>query len=133
MAYTPTTWAAGDTLTAAGLNKMEQGIAAASSGGSLVVNVTQTWNNNTFTLVANKTAGELWSAMKSGMSIVARFFDSSADHMTDEPFAVAAQYYMHYDASESPTYTIELGNFFLSADAASDYPSYDSSDEPTVV
>lgn len=26
MSYTPTTWATGDTITAAGLNKMEQGI-----------------------------------------------------------------------------------------------------------
>ena len=29
MAYTPTTWQTGDTITAAGLNKMEQGIANA--------------------------------------------------------------------------------------------------------
>lgn len=36
MSYTPTTWAAGDTVTAAKLNKLEQGIA---SGGVLVVNM----------------------------------------------------------------------------------------------
>lgn len=33
MSYTPTTWATGDTVTAALLNKMEQGISDASSGG----------------------------------------------------------------------------------------------------
>ena len=38
MSYTPTTWQTGDTITAAGLNKMEQGIAGA--GGCLVVNAT---------------------------------------------------------------------------------------------
>lgn len=37
MSYTPTTWAAGDTVTAAKLNKLEQGVAA--GGGVLVVNV----------------------------------------------------------------------------------------------
>ena len=38
MSYTPTEWQTGDTITAAGLNKMEQGIAGA--GGCLVVNAT---------------------------------------------------------------------------------------------
>ena len=37
MSYTPTTWAAGDTVTAAKLNKLEQGVA--SSGVVLVVNM----------------------------------------------------------------------------------------------
>lgn len=35
MSYTPTTWAAGDTVTAAKLNKLEQGVA--SGGGVLMV------------------------------------------------------------------------------------------------
>ena len=38
MSYTPTTWAAGDTVTAAKLNKLEQGVA--SGGGVLVVHAT---------------------------------------------------------------------------------------------
>ena len=33
MSYTPTTWTNGDTITAAKLNKMEQGIADAGGGG----------------------------------------------------------------------------------------------------
>ena len=38
MAYEPTTWAGGDTVTAAKLNKLEQGVAeAASTGGGLLV------------------------------------------------------------------------------------------------
>ena len=32
MAYTPTTWVAGDTVTATKLNKLEQGVANAGSG-----------------------------------------------------------------------------------------------------
>lgn len=37
MAYTPTTWATGDTITAALLNKMEGGIADAGGGGGILV------------------------------------------------------------------------------------------------
>lgn len=33
MSYTPTTWQTGDTITAAGLNKIEQGIANSGGGG----------------------------------------------------------------------------------------------------
>ena len=33
MSYTPTTWTTGDTITASSLNKIEQGIANAGSGG----------------------------------------------------------------------------------------------------
>ena len=129
MAYTPTTWAAGDTLTAAGLNKMEQGIAAASSGGSLVVNITHMEDNNTFTLVANKTAGELWSAMKSGRPIVARLFNSGADFETDEPWAIATEAYALYDTNESPAYSFVFGPYEIGADNSNDYPSYDSGDD----
>ena len=35
MAYTPKTWACDETITADGLNHIEQGIAEASSGGVL--------------------------------------------------------------------------------------------------
>ena len=34
MAYTPTTWETGDTITAASLNKLEQGVASASAASS---------------------------------------------------------------------------------------------------
>lgn len=38
MAYTPTNWQTGDTITAEKLNNMEQGIASAGDGGLLIVN-----------------------------------------------------------------------------------------------
>lgn len=40
MSYVKTTWANGDTITASGLNNMENGIEAASAGGILPVTVT---------------------------------------------------------------------------------------------
>ena len=47
MSYTPTTWAAGDTVTSAKLNKIEQGI---TNAGVLVVNVNVDIGNNIATL-----------------------------------------------------------------------------------
>ena len=46
MSYTPTTWATGDTITAAALNKMEQGIASAGGGYDFVI--TGEWDENQF-------------------------------------------------------------------------------------
>jgi len=42
MSYTPTTWTNGDTITAAKLNKMEQGIAEGGGGGNAVVSLSAT-------------------------------------------------------------------------------------------
>ena len=61
MSYEPTTWAAGDTVTSAKLNKIEQGIVTASNNsGAFVVEV----NEETYTL--NKKAGEIYQAFKDG-------------------------------------------------------------------
>lgn len=59
MSYTPTTWAAGDTVTAVKLNKLEQGIA---SGGVLVVH----YENGAL----DKTWQEIHDAVASGQFIV---------------------------------------------------------------
>lgn len=42
MAYTPTTWNTGDDVTATKLNKLENGVANAGSGGSAVVQLSTT-------------------------------------------------------------------------------------------
>lgn len=59
MAYTPTTWTTGDTVTAALLNKMEQGIAGA--GGIIFAQV------NEQTLALNMTVQQLITAMESSV------------------------------------------------------------------
>lgn len=58
MSYTPTTWAAGDTVTAAKLNKIEQGIA---SGGGVLV-VTATFNEYGTSASLDKTWQEIHDA-----------------------------------------------------------------------
>lgn len=62
MSYTPNTWQTGDTITAAKLNNMEQGIASA--GGALVVNVTL--NSASHKLTCDKTGAEVHAAYQSG-------------------------------------------------------------------
>lgn len=62
MSYTPTTWAAGDTVTAAKLNKLEQGVA--SSGGVLVVNIDEEYTT------LDKTWQEIHDALAHGIPCV---------------------------------------------------------------
>ena len=59
MAYTPTTWANGDTITAAGLNKMEQGIA----GSVMLIHV------DPETFLCDKTWQQVHDALVAGTSI----------------------------------------------------------------
>lgn len=62
MAYTPTTWVTGDTITAVKLNNMEQGIANA--GGTLICTYTDDVQSQK--LILDKTAQEILNALSSG-------------------------------------------------------------------
>lgn len=66
MAYEPTNWKTGDVVTSAKLNKLEQGVAA----GSGVLVVTATEDDDTGVLTLDKTASEIYGAMKSGGVLV---------------------------------------------------------------
>lgn len=59
MSYTPTEWKAGDTVTSAKLNKLEQGVASA-GGGSGILIVTETDGT------LDKTWKEIHNALASG-------------------------------------------------------------------
>ena len=67
MSYTPTSWNTGDTITAAAMNKIENGIANA--GGALICNVEPI---NGY-LGLNKTVQEIYDAMISGMPVYALY------------------------------------------------------------
>lgn len=67
MSYTPTTWAAGDTVTAAKLNKLEQGVA--NGGGVLVVTVGE---GN----VCDKSYNDIISAIQSNLVVALKEPDS---------------------------------------------------------
>lgn len=64
MAYIKNTWATGDTITAAKMNNIEDGIeeAAQSGGGALICNSTYTGE----TYVLDKTAQEIYDALLAG-------------------------------------------------------------------
>jgi hypothetical protein len=68
MAYEPTTWKSGDVVTSEKLNKIEQGIAAGSSGGNGAMTVGVVIDGNTITL--DKTWKELAVAIKTNFLTV---------------------------------------------------------------
>lgn len=61
MAYTPTEWKQGDVVTSTKLNKMEQGIADAQSGGALTV--------HTVDGIYDATWQEIHDAIENGMTV----------------------------------------------------------------
>lgn len=68
MAYTPTEWMTGDTITAEKLNNMEQGIAQSGSADHpvIVANVTATKNGNDYDCVSDTTFADLVDAWNNG-------------------------------------------------------------------
>lgn len=110
MSYTPTTWAAGDTVTAAKLNKLENGVANAGSS-VLIVNVTQ--SGDTYT--CDKTAGEMYAAAQNGVVVF---------HQVDTLANVTMCNNLKKYKYESGTYLFvsQTGDEFV-ASASTDYPS----------
>ena len=81
MSYTPTTWETGDTITAAGLNKIEQGIAnAGGGGGGLIANVT--YANSTYTM--DKTFAEIYEAILDGIPCYIKFIAGTPSDLDSE-------------------------------------------------
>lgn len=85
MAYTPTTWSSGDTITATKLNKIEQGIA----GVNLLVGTTTTINGSTTTVTLDKTCQEIYDAFMAGDSIKIIVSDTSGSESTNVVYLVA--------------------------------------------
>ena len=69
MAYTPTTWTTGDTVTATKMNKIENGIANA--GGVLVCNTN--WDGDVEEYVLDKTAQEIYDAILGGTPVYIKY------------------------------------------------------------
>lgn len=67
MSYTPTSWSTGDTITAAAMNKIENGIANA--GGALICTVTIIDGDQCL----DKTVQEIYDALISGTPVYARY------------------------------------------------------------
>lgn len=81
MAYTPTTWATGDTVTATKLNKIEQGIANA--GSAMIIT-----DNGT---ALDKTFAEIYNAIISGIPCYVKYkYNTPSD--LDEDYEYQASF-----------------------------------------
>jgi len=135
MSYEPTVWAANDVITAAKMNKIEQGIENSSGGGSLIVNVIEesatnggtrgASNNSTYRF--NKTAGEVINAINNGA--VVWLFGEAAD----EEAGITAQNKslltgMTVTAGDSgSTYEFMSNGTYFEATSLDDYPTTSNS------
>lgn len=117
MAYTPTTWSSGDTITATKLNKIEQGIAGVS--GILVV--TATIDSTTGFISLNKTWQEIHDALMAGenVNIVVSIENTVTICFVDMVDVSNNIYSIH--SFNAINKAIENVNF--STDSASGYPS----------
>lgn len=113
MAYTPTTWSSGDTITATKLNKIEQGIVGV--GGILVV--TATINSTTGFTSLNKTWQEIHDALIAGenVNIVANVENTVVIYFVDMVDVSNNVYSIHSFNT--------MDNVNFSTDSASGYPS----------
>lgn len=73
MSYTPHTWTTNETITAAKLNNIEDGVqeAAQSGGGALIVN--SSWSDDVSNDVLDKTVQEIYDALLSGTPVYIKF------------------------------------------------------------
>lgn len=69
MAYTPTVWETGDVITAAKLNKAEEGIAAASAGSNELFILTVTMAEDGLSATIDKTLAEIVEAFEAGGNV----------------------------------------------------------------
>lgn len=122
MSYTPTQWSAGDIVTSAKLNKMEQGIASVvNSGNTLIVNIAYDYEGNA---ILDKTWEEIRDA---GIAILRE----SSEPGADEP--VVTSWYFITEASSGMSnltgryYFIEADGYRFQCSSPNDYPQYSES------
>lgn len=80
MSYTPTNWQTGDTITAVGLNNMEQGIENTSN--PFIVTLTPTAQD--FSGTMDKTVGEINAAYEAGRRIMFLVYTSETSYLEAE-------------------------------------------------
>ena len=110
MSYIPTEWTAGDIVTAAKLNKLENGVAE--SRGSLIVNMT--YNAGIDADICDKTALEMYTAFQSGSVILKKVegtttsmcLITSVNHSDDGYYSFMDSYDLSYVAENDIDYPI---------------------------
>ena len=129
MSYTPTTWANGDVVTATKLNKIEQGIA---NGGGVFL-VTFTLQSNQYQYLADKTYGEIKTAIDNGNSIMFKVDDGhSIFYLSSYEFVYDQNLWNHvnvYTLTINPTNYYAITLFCSGSDNSTDYPLYEETGE----
>lgn len=121
MSYTPHTWQAGETVTAEKLNVLEQGVADAGGGGTLLVTVTEqadTPSSGYTTVTMNKTWQELRDAIVSGVTPV--FCAHYVDEYVEDWNLVVILDVFYVDGA----YGTRAGDQDFATDSPNGYPSY---------
>lgn len=149
MAYTPTVWAAGDVVTSAKLNKMEQGIQGASEqllptvspadngkllgvaegawtkvdggGGATVTNVVISEDSENHYLTSNVTAKTLYDAMKSGIVYAIQKENDEIVFITPIYYALHNDRYYEFNINYYEEYSVSAVSLYAISD--DDYPS----------
>lgn len=136
MAYTPTTWANGDTIDATKLNKMEQGIAGATP---MIVNASST---SPWTL--DHTFAEIFDALRAGTPIYVRISSNATSEWDSQyntyaavaPVIRAYKYYDQYRvyvawnatgtvSGSTPVYSVGIpGVLTFEVATKNDYPTF---------
>ena len=134
MSYTPTNWKAGDTVTSAKLNKIEQGIVSAGGANILVANCN---------LDSSNTSGDPPGGTRSAASVTIPSLDKTLGKMLNADFVIVK---MAYDdtltygfiagiqySEEDQIYDINVftgvSHLYFIAQSESDYPTLDTSDD----
>ena len=120
MSYEPTQWSAGDTVTSAKLNKIEQGI----SNNSSVEVIEMTATENGF--VFSKTAKEIANLMKSGKLIFVRYYQEGDNTY----YCINLYINAMQKSNSSPWYFVanapdeDFSTFTFVAETDNDYPTF---------
>lgn len=110
MSYTPTNWNTGDTITAAAMNKIENGIANAGGGDFFVV----TESDGTL----DKTWTEIYTALSNGMMGKLLYVDAGYTA------AITLLYLARYDEEFYDVYPLGDSSYCFRTSTANGYPDY---------
>ena len=120
MSYTPTEWSSGDTITAAKMNKLEQGVANA--GGVVVIHETITHDGDRTTHTLDHTAQEIYDLLAAGNMVCMIFISDGTGG--DGWGAYYTFVDIYYDDWDSDAYLVNISSYTYIASSLNDYPSY---------
>ena len=141
MSYTPTEWKAGDTVTSAKLNKIEQGIASGVNFEVINMEMVLNQENYSLSLSLDKTAGEIIDILKLGKHILVTSTPDMSEMLYGIPasddmydYINAIPVHVHYAPTDNFQISLYLPGYSsnnngiatFQASSLDQYPSYSS-------